>query len=134
FGRGVQAFAILVLCPAAVTAELVKLTTPMRSPARPPVPLATVRFCGQTPARCAILGPCRGILQAKLSQLIMLAMLLDTRRVQEACAHFCGLKRLECRISECSPAEIRAELLISMTWVTWLEVRQARPVITRSSG
>src|SRR5436190_21337433 len=129
-----QVFAISVLCPEGVTAEPVKLTTPIRLLARPQALPATVRFCGQQPAMSAILVPCRETLQARLSQSIILVMLWDTRRVQEACARFCGRKRLECKISECSPAEIGAELLISTTWAMWLGVLQAHPVITRSSG
>src|SRR6266513_2483020 len=132
-GSQAQAFIISVLCPGAVTAEPVTLTTRIRSLARPEVPPATVQSCGQKPVMSAILVPCREILQARLSQSIRLVMLLDTRRVQEACARFCGRKRLECRISECSLGEIRAALLILTTWVLWLGVLQARPVTTRSS-
>src|SRR5712692_1523351 len=133
-GYKAQAFIISVLCPGAVTAEPMTLTTRMRSLARPQVPPETVRSCGQKPAMSAILVPCRETLQARLSQSIMEVMLWDTRRVQKACARFCGRKRLECRISECSPAETGAELLVSTTWAMWLGVLQARPVITRSSG
>src|SRR5207253_5967868 len=127
-GYQAQAFIIPVLCPGAVTAEPVRLTTPIRLLARPQVPPATVRSCGQKPVMSAILVPCREILQARLSQSIMLVMLLDTRKVQEACARFCGRKRLECKISECCQAEIRAALLISTTWAMWLGVLQAHPV------
>src|SRR5438477_12263495 len=129
-----QVFAISVLCPGGVTAEPVKLTPRMRLLARPQAPPASARFCGQQPAMSAILVSCREILQARLSQLTMLVMLWDTRKVQEACARFCGRKRLECKISECSQAEIRAALLISTTWAMWLGVLQAHPVTTRSSG
>src|SRR5438552_12456992 len=124
-----QAFAILVVCLEALIAELLWLTTPMRSPGPQRVPPASARFYGQKAAVSGILGPCREILQARLPQSIMLAMLSDTRKVQEVCAHFCGRQRLECRISEYYPVEIRAERLISMTWVLWLEVLQARPGI-----
>ncbi len=133
-GREAQVFAISVLCPEAVTAGLVQLTTPMRSPGPPRVPPASVRSYGQKPAMYAILGLCREILQARLPQSIMLVRLSDTRKAREACTHFCGRQRLECRISECYPEEIRAERSISMTWVLWLGALQARPVITRSSG
>src|SRR5205807_4521007 len=136
-GYKAQAFIISVLCPRAVTAEPMTLTSRIRSLARPQVPPATVRFCGQKPVMSTILVPCREILQARLSQSIRLVMLWDTRGVQEACARFCGRKRLECRISECSQAEIRAALLISTTWAMWLgvlQVLQARTLITRSSG
>src|SRR5882724_3083882 len=129
-----QASIISVLCPGAVTAEPRTLTIRMRSLACPQVLPATVRSCGQKSVMYAILVPCRETLQARLSQSIMEVTSLDTRRVQEACARFCGLQRLECRILECSLAEILAELLVSTTWAMWLGVLQARPVITRSSG
>jgi hypothetical protein len=61
-------------------------------------------------------------------------MWLGSRKVHGACALFCGLKQLECRISGCSPVEIPAKRLVSTTWVLWLEVRQARQEIAPLYG
>src|SRR5437867_2562921 len=56
-----QALKISVLCPGAVTAGPVTLTTRMRLRARPQVPPTTVRSGGQQRAMCAILVLCREI-------------------------------------------------------------------------
>src|SRR5207244_3759018 len=101
-----QAFVISDLCPGEVTVELVQLTIRMRSSALPAVSPAAVQFYGPQPVTPAILARCREILQARLSQSIISVMLLDTRRVREACAPFSGLKRMECRTSGCFPVEM----------------------------
>src|SRR5438874_10620179 len=109
------------------------LTTRIRSLAPLQVPLATVRSCGQKSLVFAILARCRETLPARHSQLIMGAMLSDTRKVQEVCARFCGLKQMECRISEYCLAEMPAKPLVLTTWALWLGVPQPRPVRTPSS-
>src|SRR5438045_3992749 len=109
-GRAPQPFVSSILSPGATSARLGELTTPIKSSARPPVPPATVRWFGRKTEVSAILGLCQEILQVRESQLTTPVMLLDSRRVQRVGARFSGLKRLECRISEYSPVEIRAAL------------------------
>ena len=106
----------------------------MRLPAHLGARPVTVPSFGRKPAICAILGRCREIRRARLAQSTTMGMSLGTRKVHGACALFCGLKQLECRIWGCSLVETPAERLVSTTWVLWLEVRQARREIAPLYG
>src|SRR6266480_6900160 len=133
-GREVRACTISVFCPAAITAERATSTTWMRLPAHLGARLVSVPSCGRQPAMCAILGRCREMRRARLAQSTTMGMSLGTRKVPGACALFCGLKQLECRISGRFPVETPAKRLVSTTWVLWLEVRQARREIAPLYG
>src|SRR4030095_2024013 len=88
-------------------------------------PVSVPSFGPQT-AIYAILGRYREIRRARLAQSTTTGMWSGTRKVHGACALFCGLRRLECRISGCCLVETPVERSVSTTWGLWLELRQAR--------
>src|SRR6266480_621595 len=134
FGREGRACTISAFCPAAITAEGATSTMWMRLPAQLRGRPVIVPSSGRQSAMCAILGRCRAIRRVRLAQSTTMGILLGTRKVDGACALFCGLKQLECRIWGRSPVETPAERLVSTTWVLWLEVRQARREIAPLYG
>ena len=133
-GREAGASATSAFCPAAITAARLTSTTWMRLRVHLEARPVSVPSFGRQTAIYAILGRYREIRRARLAQSIIMEMSLGTRKVHGACALFCGLKQLECRISGCSPVETPVERSVSTTWGLWLELRQARRKIAPLFG
>src|SRR6266513_4398426 len=133
-GHEAGASATSAFCPAAITAARLTSTIWMRLRGHLEARPVTVPSFGQQTAIYAILGRYREIRRARLAQSTITGMSLGTRKVQGACALFCGLKQVECRISGCSPVETPVERLVSTTWGLWLELQQARREIAPLFG
>ena len=97
-GRDAGASATSAFCPGAITAARLTSTTWMRLRGHLEARPVSVPSFGRQTAIYAILGRYRGIRQVRLARSIIMGMSLGTRKVHGACAHFCGLKQLECRI------------------------------------
>src|SRR5437588_401210 len=102
---GIGCQSIWVSFRAATMVPLRALTIWMRLRGHLEARPVTVPSFGQQTAIYAILGRYREIRRARLAQSTITGMSLGTRKVQGACALFCGLKQLECRTLGCSLVE-----------------------------